>query len=411
MQLTNDQQSALNLFNAFLYDPIETVFVLSGYSGTGKSTLVKELLRQMPNALRAMKLLNPKLKEYEVALTATTNKAAENLSLLTGQEVKTIHQFLGLSVQTDYKTGVTSLMARRREKAEGYLLFIDEASYIDRQLLDFIFSQTKDCKVVFIGDPAQLTPVKSNHTPVFQANFSGATLTQVVRQAAGNPIVELATKFRETVSTGEFFTFTPDGHAIKYMTRADFNDAIKKEFTRPDWKHLDSKVLAWTNKTVINYNHHVSDIVSNTPDFKANDYAVVNSFISSNRINFKTDEVVVISEIHGPVIQDGVKGKLYIINAFSSFFMPDSLADKKALIKKAKAEGDVALLHRIDTTWIDLRAAYACTINKSQGSTYDKVFIDLDDVRKCNSGDQLARLLYVGVSRAKTQVFLTGDIA
>jgi ATP-dependent exoDNAse (exonuclease V) alpha subunit len=60
--------------------------------------------------------------------------------------------------------------------------------------------------------------------------------------------------------------------------------------------------------------------------------------------------------------------------------------------------------------WIDLRAAYAQTVNKSQGSTYDRVFIDLDDIRRCNSGDQIARMLYVAVSRAREQVFLTGDL-
>jgi ATP-dependent exoDNAse (exonuclease V) alpha subunit len=57
-----------------------------------------------------------------------------------------------------------------------------------------------------------------------------------------------------------------------------------------------------------------------------------------------------------------------------------------------------------------LRAAYAQTINKSQGSTYDRVFIDLDDLARCSSGDQLARMLYVGFSRARHQVFLTGDL-
>lgn len=60
--------------------------------------------------------------------------------------------------------------------------------------------------------------------------------------------------------------------------------------------------------------------------------------------------------------------------------------------------------------WIDLRAAYACTINKAQGSTYDKVFIDLDDIKKCNSGNQIARMLYVGVSRARLIVYLCGDL-
>jgi ATP-dependent exoDNAse (exonuclease V) alpha subunit len=91
--------------------------------------------------------------------------------------------------------------------------------------------------------------------------------------------------------------------------------------------------------------------------------------------------------------------------------MPKSLADKSAALKSAKANYQYSLVERIDSQWIDLRGAYASTVNKAQGSTFDRVFIDLDDIRRCNSGDQIARMLYVGVSRAKQQVFLTGDIA
>jgi ATP-dependent exoDNAse (exonuclease V) alpha subunit len=90
--------------------------------------------------------------------------------------------------------------------------------------------------------------------------------------------------------------------------------------------------------------------------------------------------------------------------------MPNVLADKNARIRKAKGDDMYMLIAEIENQWVDLRAAYACTINKAQGSTFDRVFIDLDDIRRCNSGDQIARMLYVGVSRARHQVFLTGDL-
>lgn len=202
--LTQDQQTALDAFSVFMQDTVEQVFVLSGYSGTGKSTLIKTLLDQLPNYMKAARLLNPKLPEYTVELTATTNKAAENFGQVTGMSVATIHSYLGLRVSTDYTTGVTNLIPKSSERKEQILLFIDEASYVDKQLLGFIFKLTHNCKIVFIGDHAQLTPVKSVGTPVFDANFTGASLTQVVRQAEGNPIVDLSTKFRNTVNTGEF---------------------------------------------------------------------------------------------------------------------------------------------------------------------------------------------------------------
>lgn len=90
--------------------------------------------------------------------------------------------------------------------------------------------------------------------------------------------------------------------------------------------------------------------------------------------------------------------------------MPNSRQAKQDRLKQARADEDFHLVEEMESRWIDLRAAYACTINKAQGSTYDKVFIDLDDIRRCNSGNQIARMLYVAVSRARHQVIFTGDL-
>ena len=409
--LTTDQQAALDGILQFILDPIESVFVLRGYSGCGKSTLVRTLLDRLPGFMKMAKLVNPSQKEWEVALTATTNKAAEALSLLTGGEVTTIHSFLGLRVETNFRTNTTTLIPRNTEQKENYLLLIDEASYVDSQLLGLVFSGTKNCKIVFIGDPAQLTPVKSSTTPVFDANFSGAELTQVVRQAEGNPIVDLSTKFRHAVNTGEFFSFKPDGRHIQHMSRDDFNAAIVAEFTRPDWRYLDSKILAWTNKCVIGYNQFVRNLAKGDPHFQVDDYAICNSFIQVGKVAFKTDQMVQITAIDPETAVLGVRGNWVEIDGRCKAFQPKSRDEKNARIKQARANNDIHDVVRMESQWIDLRAAYASTINKAQGSTYGSVYIDLDDVSRCNSSEQIARMLYVGVSRAKYRVYLTGDIA
>ena len=410
MKFTTGQNEAMAAFHAFLLND-EQVFVLAGYSGTGKTTLVKELLKQLPSMFAVNRLIAPQGQSKQVYLTATTNKAAENFEDLTGTEVVTIHSFLGLRVETIYQTGEKKLVqSSTRGVTENALIFIDEASYIDSSLLDVLFKSIKDCKVVFIGDPAQLTPVKSGNTPVFKAGFGGYCLTEVVRQASGNQILTLSELFRKQVTTGETFQFKPDGIAIEHLARDDFNDAITSEFNRNDWKDRDSKVLAWTNKAVIGFNQFVSNSISSTPDLQMGDYAVVNNFVASGRTALKTDQTVYISKVGQPTKEHGVTGKYFTLDhSHVSFFVPDYLSEKRARIKLARNDGEVEVLRDIDT-WLDLRAAYSCTINKSQGSTYDKVFIDLNDVSKCNSDDQVARMLYVGVSRAKTKVFLTGDI-
>lgn len=411
--LTDGQEAAAQAFSQFYLDPKQDVFVLEGYSGTGKTTLVKYLLDLLPKVEKTLKLLQPKREApYELVLTATTNKAAENFAQLSGMDVKTIHSHLQLRVNVDYATGTTELMPKPKQEMQvNQLILIDEASYIDQNLLDQIKRATYRCKIVMIGDPAQLLNVGCTKSPVFDAGWPGAQLTEVVRQAKGNPIIDLATNFRETVNTGQWFAFTPDGHHIQHMDRPDFEQAVIDEFTRSDWSHQDSKVLAWTNKTVIAYNRAINNLAAGDPDLQEGDYAVVNQYIGTNgKGGFKTDQTVQITQITTGISQHSVNGKLYEINEKSRFFMPDSRVEWRERINVAQRDSDLKVLQEIREQWIDLRSAYALTINKSQGSTYDKVFIDLDDLKKCRDGNQLARMLYVGNSRARYRVYLTGDL-
>lgn len=411
--LSDDQQSAYNKFITFILDPCEQVFVLAGYSGTGKSTLVKTIVDDIPKLIQTTKLIKGDLEILDYQLTATTNKAAENLSAITKHSVRTIYSLLGITVRTDYSTGKTSLGVRKNaQKVENTLIFIDEASYVDRYLLTKIFEQTKNCKIVFIGDPAQLIQVKAFDAPVFKAGFKGAELRTVVRQAEGNPIIELSTMFRNTVETGEFFSFKPDGFHIQHLSRSDFVDKIKQEFVDPTWNHNRAKVLAWTNKRVTAYNTAITKEVAGQPDLQVGDYAVCNSFICATGTSnaFKTDQLVCITSMSDYFNNRGVMGRNVELDNSTTFFLPNYYADINTTIQEAIKRSDAATVAYVTNNWIDLRAAYSCTINKSQGSTYKNVFIDLDDVKKCRNANQLARLLYVGVSRASEHVYLTGDL-
>ena len=411
LTLSPDQQAGYEAFSSFLLDPRKSVFVLAGYSGTGKSTLVRTLLGEIDNLFKMARLINPAYPTFDVKLTATTNKACEALRFITHREVVTIHSALGLRVQTDYSTNKSTLVVRQgADIVRDTVLFVDEASFVDEPLLRHIFKRTERCKIVFIGDPAQLLNVGCDVPPVFHRGFEGAHLSKVVRQAEGNPIIELSTKFRETVSSGEFFSFQPDGHFIQHMERADFDQAILAEFGRPDWHYHDSKVLAWTNKCVVAYNRGIREYVQGDPDFQIGDYAVCNHFVGSKGYSIKTDQLVQITDISEPSYEHGLAGKYFTVDNAVVKFMPDSLTEKKALIRQAEAEGNATVLYEINNNWIDLRAAFACTINKSQGSTFRKVFIDLDDIKKCTLGSQIARLMYVGISRASEQVIFTGDL-
>jgi hypothetical protein len=411
-ELTTDQKKAMEDFQAFLLDPTETVFVLSGYSGCGKSTLIRQLLDEFPGFMKIVKLVNPSVTDYQPVLTATTNKAAENLSQITGYVAGTIHSAIGLRIETNFKTSVTTLVEKKgAPMIEDSLLFIDEASFIDGHLLDLIFKKTVRSKIVFIGDPAQLTPVKSSGTPVFTGIFKGAHLSQVVRQAELNPIVDLSTQFRHTVNTGVWPNFTPDGHHIQHMDRGAFMQKITEEFTRPNWKYADSKILAWTNKCVIKYNEFVRNQVKGDPHFQVDDYAVCNSFVTVGRSSIKTDQLVQITHIEPDGTRLDVAGNWMTLDRVHHVFQPKSLAEKNAAIRLARKENRLQDVIEMETQWTDLRGAYSCTVNKAQGSTFDSVFIDLSDISGCSNGETMARMLYVAVSRARNHVYLTGDLA
>lgn len=133
--LTADQDTALIAFQSFLTNPTESVFILSGYSGCGKTTLIHSILDNLVKFNKVSKLINPSHQEFTPQLCATTNKAAENLGRITGYETSTIHSFLGLRVVTNYKTNITTLVPKNHDVLTGYLLFIDEASFIDKDLL------------------------------------------------------------------------------------------------------------------------------------------------------------------------------------------------------------------------------------------------------------------------------------
>lgn len=413
--LSDDQQKAEDDMFAFIVDPTQAVFVLSGYAGTGKSTLVKHFLNKLPKAIQLQKLIDPSF-DADVELTATTNKACEALGQITGEEVKTIHSLLGLRLQTDFKTGESFLISDKAKTVYHKIIFIDEASFLDRKMLKFIFEFTEGCKIIFMGDPAQLAPVKSNETPVFNMKYPGAKLEKIMRQAEGNPIIELATQFRLAVTTGVFpDDVNLDGVHIRHMDRDDFNDAVKAEFTRDDWRFADSKVLAWTNRRVIEYNHYIRELAKGDPNFEIGDYAVVNQYCQGHGVDgakggsFKTDAMVHITGIR-PAEEYETEGKIFTIDDRYEFFMPNTMASRSQAFKRAQDEENFNMVVAIKQRWIDLRPMYACTVNKSQGSTYNKAFIDLDDIGACRQKDQVARMLYVAFSRARHELILTGDL-
>lgn len=411
---TEGQEKGSLLFGQFYINPNENVMILKGYSGTGKSTLVKRLLGEIPKLDEMCKMLSDSYRPYDIALTATTNQAAEALAMSINfvREVTTIHKYLGLRVHTvDYVKRIKELRATRREKRERILLFIDECSYIDRELMRLIHEETEDCKIVFIGDPAQLTPVKSSYMPAFEMNRNEIELTELVRFDDG-PISNLVSALRRTVLEGVWPNFS------EFITPGIFEKVDRFEFDRmtqaaflPDSGMGKCKILAYTNDCVIGYNNRLSAKYNGSSDPLVGQIMVNNEECNNGAERVANNIEVIIEEVE-PASRFGYPGwEVKLMGKSGVYFMPANCRTARdAAHKEAVRNDNFDMMKEVVDAWIDLRPSYACTGNKSQGSTYDTIFVDLGNVlTMVRGGDQLARLLYVMYSRARSRIISVGD--
>lgn len=407
IKLTEDQLKAEKELIKFLYSE-EKSFVLTGHAGTGKTTLIKHLLVSYQQQQKLFKVVDPSAAQRVWAFTATTNKAAEALAFATGELTTTIHSLLEIKVRNNFTTGESHSFRVKDAEIKQYLVIvIDECSYIDDRLLHLIQQATdSSCKLIFMGDPNQLTPVGSDEVPVFNQNYPTAHLQQVVRQTEDSPIQTVCSGLRKTIQQHHGFPQIGLSAHIQHLNKDEFDKQIAQEFSRKDWKQGDSKILAWRNKTVQAYNKAVFTLINQRSSFQIGDYFLNNHYVGG----LKADAEYQIESVL-PAERLSVKG--HHIKPYGSkyhYFVANNVTDLEKAKQKACKEQDVASVKDIMETWADFRPAYACTVNKSQGSTYQKVFIDLDDLAKCKDALQLARLLYVAISRSSNQVIFTGDI-
>lgn len=414
--LTQDQEKAKQELLGFLVSDTSKFFVLSGYAGVGKTYLIQHVQEAYNTYIAKMNQVTGGTKPKQWVYTATTNKAVHSLKqAVHDTEVRTIHSLLGLRVRNDYKTGQSFIsQSYGVDNVENSIVVIDEASYVDYQLLHYINKTVSDTsKVIFMGDPTQLTPVGLNHCPVFKNTCEDKyALTEVVRQSKQHPLTPLLDNFRQYIlGITQQFPKVTACNFIQVVDTSTFEQMLLKEFNS-EWHSSMSKVLAWRNKTVIRYNNLIFNALNNRNSFAIGDIVTNNHAVG---LHLKTDAEVEIT-VKKTDKSLGYLGNYYIVELPSGIttgvFVPDKQSDYVRAKNKAVKEGQTKDVQIIMDTWADLRPTFASTVNKAQGSTYDKVFIDLSDFKPMVHKDpiQLARLLYVAMSRAKYQVIFTGDL-
>ena len=192
---TEEQQEAINVFATFMADSrMMPVMVMRGSAGTGKTTLAAAIVR----ALQSL--------QQELVLLAPTGRAAKVFSLYAGSAAYTIHRriYRQKSLEGGFELGYNN--------AHDTLFLVDEASMVSingegRSLLDDLISfvyNGRNCRLMLIGDHAQLPPVGEDESPALMSSVLSSyglkvhesTLSEVLRQSQESGILYNATQVR-----------------------------------------------------------------------------------------------------------------------------------------------------------------------------------------------------------------------
>ena len=467
IKFTKDQQNAIDGILDFISKPFNNnnyIVGLVGAGGTGKTFITNYIIK------------NSKLSNSVIKCTSSTHKACRVFSeALKGKTVDTIQSTFGLRLDLkleDFDPQNPQFNPIATPKLSNIkLLLVDEASMLPAKLVTFICNKCKEMKIkiIFIGDDFQLAPVNEKESIAFKRCSKLYKLTEIVRQGTFNPINNLLKLLREDINnnTYHFLSFIlKNKNYINYneigegFTICDLNmfkEIIDKNFSNEAYtKNIDMyRVIAYTNNCVSNWNNYIrNNIIKNSDksiitknDLIMSYETIVNEFME---IVINNSEEYIINDIVNFVESNyGLKGfliKFQLIHGGKitrPIFVLDH-TDRESLIKyynqlnelindaknatggtRAKKwrkyydfKKSILLAANILTKdgrilyKRDIDYGFAITSHKSQGSTYDVVFIDIKDMIYDKNNiiysdiNDMLRRLYVACSRAKKELIL-----
>lgn len=417
-QITNMK---LNVFSQTL---------LTGYSGTGKSFLVTKIIEEIIF----------KNKGIKIAITAPTNKAVrvlKNLSSIceTHNQVdfNTLHSLLGLKRvityegKEEYKADFAGGMI-----TEFDIVLVDEVSMLDNELYQVLLTSAMMNKIMllFIGDRGQIPPVNGGESVLFTSDLDGNfNLSDIIRQADGNPIIQLAKKIRTNQKFEKESILDEDNNGVVFLKINTEMPLLEKYFNSENFSQNPNfvKVLAWTNKAVDYYNDKIRAMIygENCGKLNIGEKMVCNKPITDSKkriILNNNDEFEVVSyelktENRGLIYRYySVKilsnGKPYVIKLMSEISQKSYEKDLEGLKKKA-TNASIMLkrnawskYYNLLDRYADVKYNYALTVHKSQGSTFDNVIVINCDIERVREVKERNKLLYTAITRAKNKLFM-----
>lgn len=425
LTLNEGQTLASEGFFEFLLSD-EKELNISGPGGVGKTFTMGHMIDEvLPRYFEMCKMMGVQPEYHSVHMTATTNKAAEVLGQQTGRPASTVHSFFGLKVFDDYATGESKVTKSNNWTVhQGIILFIDEASMIDRDLYAFIHEGTLRSKIVYVGDKNQLAPVKETLSPVYRKeNIRMFELLEPMRTTIPQ-LQALNAQCRATVEElekGNEDAFQPIREVpgiIDFIDEDQFLAEIEANFLDPEHKNV---ILAYTNKRVVEYNSYIRGLRGLPEEFQPGDVLISNSAIRLGKHQLSVEDEVHVDWVSsttqwvevGPDVKMEVR-EAKLINNFGDTINAKLPVDRNhynELVKYYRKLKAWTTYYHLKNNYPDLRERDARTVYKIQGSSVDTVYIDATNLSTCHNPAQAARLIYVAVSRARNRVVIYGDLA
>ena len=443
---TEGQSVVLYHLSAFLLSQKENpTYILRGYAGTGKTTLVKALVKTLP--MIGMKYV----------LMAPTGRAAKVLSSYTGQNASTIHRRI---YQAKAFPDGSIRITRAENKSKNALFIVDEASMIGEQkefggssllddLLSYVFSG-ENCRLLLIGDTAQLPPVESSESPALNCDYlksefpvTAATyeLTEVKRQALESGILYNATDIRQLLSQKLYeyhlpifhlqgfddiqkiepeafeemlhnaFANTSDNEAVivcKSNKRANmFNQAIRGRIL-----NIEGEIATGDKLMVVKNNYfwaNGNDVISFIANGDMAELRKIKHFEDMYGFRFADVELSFTDYPDAPNLE--AKILLDTLNSNS----PSLTEEENKRLFCAIEEDYMDIPNRRErykemkkNPWfnaLQVKFAYALTCHKTQGGQWNTVFIDSSLNLKETLEVEDLRWLYTALTRAQERVY------
>lgn len=410
---------------------------LSGFAGVGKTFLTSKLIEYFI-----------KKKEYKLLLTTPTHKSLSVAKyMLDNQNLQvptmTLHSYLDVKLYTDYYLGTKSFKRDKIDLQADYeknldILIVDESSMVSNELLEFItenLEQNKLKSVLFIGDPYQLPPVDEGVNGV-QGLPKTHYLTEVVRQAKDSYVKQIAIEIKECIRTKKYTPIVEILDLKKYPKLKvfyDLQDMYNDFCSKENWYDEKNIILSFTNNSVDEFNRVIRARYWTQKDVVPKE-AIIDGetlvFNESYKIAFRNSEVVVVKsatkKLNHSIVIKNESDEVFALKYFEcisedgrSFnaIDPDHYKHFNSfltnLASSAKNEKDnnkrKALWRKffaIKDEYADLKYIHSSTIHKSQGSTFDNVYIDINPIIAYSKKDKEVayKLLYVAITRASKDI-------